>query len=345
MSSRAGFFRTAATPAGKKQGVDSYGYIDVGNELFHALATAFIDGMASGQKISEATLKTILDRWSSYFPNFKLNQSYLNAQERMALLLNSARKSDLVVGLAYIFRQLAVDEVYRKPLAYQGVFNGLDSETPKAYLRCADTVLPKEIIPALAQVLQIKINLSFKEPGKELGSRQIFGDDKSFMVDLQVQGGYYFPRVRNKSDFKYTGQVATPSMRPVEPVSTGTLEDIIGLIARDRSVKMNSYEQYHKILAAMVLDGDLTKVILIDLYSKFLPCRSSLDGHSGVLHEERQKTVVGGELIGGADRYVSDLLVSSLSWFLATEQVQPDPFFEAVEIAAPTTRRRSSQSI
>ena len=171
-----GFF--SKTPA--KQKVES-NFISVGGEQFHAVAVALIDHFKSTARVNEASLKRILERFFAYYPKFISMQPYLTPADRMEILINSSRKSEIVECIAYVLRQLVVDEIYADPLNlnYREVFSGLSPETPQNYLRQPNTVLPAKALSTALQTLGLKITLSFIEHGKELRERVIFDDQHS----------------------------------------------------------------------------------------------------------------------------------------------------------------------
>ncbi len=171
----AGFFGNRIHVYHEPRPREESSFINVGNEQFHAVAVALIDSLQStSQRGHDATLKKILERFYQHFPKYVSAQPYLTLSERMGMLLNSSRKSELVECMAYVLRQLAVDELYTHPLMYREVFDGLSADTPKSYLRDPEVRLPASALNALAQVLGITITLSFKELGKELRKRDVY---------------------------------------------------------------------------------------------------------------------------------------------------------------------------
>lgn len=171
----AGFFSNKAYINHEPRPRAEFSFINVGNEQFHAVAVALIDSLQSvPQRGNDATLKKILERFYQHFPKYISNQPYLTLPERMSILLNNSRKSELVDCMAYVLRQLAIDEVYTHPLMYREVFNGLSADTPKSYLRDPEVKLPACALNALAQTLGISVTLSYKELGKELRKREVY---------------------------------------------------------------------------------------------------------------------------------------------------------------------------
>lgn len=171
----AGFFGNKAYIHHEPRPRAEYSFINVGNEQFHAVAVSLIDSLQNGaHRGNDATLKKILERFYQHYPKYISNQPYLTIPERMGMLLHNSRKSELVECMAYVLRQLTVDELYTHPLMYREVFDGLTAETPKSYLRNPEVKLPPSALNALAHSLGITVTLSFKEPGKELRKREIY---------------------------------------------------------------------------------------------------------------------------------------------------------------------------
>ncbi|MGL5741600.1 MAG: transposase [Legionella sp.] len=179
MALTSGFFTNKTLSHQGAKPSDEYTFIDVGSDQFHAAAVALIDALqSSAQRGNEVVLKKILERFYQHFPKYISNQPYLTLPERMGILLNSSRKSELVECMAYVLRQLAVDELYTHPLKYREIFDGLSAETPKSYLRDPQVELPASALNALAHALGMDITLSFKELGKELRKREVYVGDE-----------------------------------------------------------------------------------------------------------------------------------------------------------------------
>lgn len=332
------FFKRTVNVLPKKPQVDS-SFIDVGGEPFNALAVAFIDNLKRGVRLSDVSLKKILDRLFTYFPDYKINQAYLTPVERMRLLVNSPRKSEMVDCMAYVLRQLTVDTLLAKPSSYPEAFYGLSAELPKDYLRHQDTSLPSSALAALAEALNIHLILSFKEVGKELRMRQAFSssgavDTPYFEVVLQVQGSTYFPRVTNKADFAYIGQLAIKAPKPIVPACEESMAEVLELITTENDAVWRNYQEYRKILVNMVADNELTKDDLIGLYAKFLPKASNVQRFT-YIEQQHKKAIVGESSLENFDQNTISRLVDSLARELALGHIA-DSFFEHIE--GPITR-------
>lgn len=264
LSSR-GFFK-APDQHGRQQG-ENYEVINVGGKQFQAIAVALIDYLHTGSAVNDATIKKVLGSFAQHFPQYIVNDAYLTTpKERMGRLLNNARMSELVECMAYVLQQLTVDELYADHLNlnYRSVFANLNAQTAKSYLRTAHAQLPTCALAALVQVLGLPITLSFKEPGKELRRREHYGDREHLALELQVQEGAFYPKVKRKADFTYVGQLAV-SIKPAASSDDQeeSMADILAAIASDDRQYLDEYEhQRHRILL-MLENGELTAEQLV----------------------------------------------------------------------------------
>lgn len=349
-----GFFSNKSlAQQGQKQS-EEYIFIPVGKKPLHAVAVALIDALKSPERSSDVTLKKILKCFYHYYPKYASTESYLTLSDRMQLLFNSSRKSELVECMADVLKQLGVDEWYADFLAYLDVFDGLSAETPKNYLRDTEIKTPKRIIDAIAQTLGIDITLSNKGPGKELRQRETFagannqGLPAKLHLNIQVQhdsihGDCYFARVKakHKADFAYVGQLAVSAPQPAAHASTAedTLADIVNLVAEEKKQLLRSYDQWHKTILSMVVAGELTCKQLIDLYITFLPNNSTRSTALLALGlAEREPTIAGAP--AAVEQQTINLLASALAHGISTKQIEPDKLFDQLERqSAPAVMR------
>lgn len=325
----AGFFSNKAYGHEPRPRAAEYSFINIGNEQFHAVAVAFIDSLQSdSQRGNDAILKKILERFYQYFPKYISSQPYLTLTERMGILLTNSRKSELVECMAYVLRQLTVDELYTHPLMYREIFHGLSGETPKSYLRDPEIKLPSSALNALAHALGITVTLSFKELGKELRKREIYeGVMANINLVIQVQGDdQYFPGVKRKADFAYVGQLAITAPKPVENTKEEgeTLSDIINLIVEDNKELLQSYNEWRTTILSAVNAGELTYKQLVKFFTTFYPSQSSSNTVSlSTLVRSEEKTVIADTPQKGEQQDIR-MLVDTLSFWISTKKVSND---------------------
>lgn len=324
------FFKRTTVVEKKKTGAEKT-VIDVGGEPFHALAVAFIDNLKNGVSLPEASLKELLSQFFAYFPDYKINQVYLTPLERMRLLINTPRKSEFVECLAYVLRQITIDEILKNPLAYKESLQDLNNESSANLLRAMDTPLPPSALTALAAALKIKLVLSFKELNKELRHRDTytFAEPESpFKMEIQVQDKRYFPRVKNKDEFTYVGQLAIAGPQPLALGEDENIAKQLKEIAADNDDIWHNYVHNMSILNGLIFDGELTKTKLIDLFIKFLPpSNSELFAR---LEAKYGKTKIV-DLPGKREDEETTMLAEALAKGLSTGHINTDEFFESLD--------------
>lgn len=326
MLSSTRFFRSEGAIEKKKTGAEKT-VIDVGGEPFHALAVAFMDNFKNGAVLPESVLKKVLGEFFACYPDYKVNHAYVTPMERMRLLINSPRKSELVDCLAFVLWRLTKnDDLLVDPVATKAAFQGLDEAMLQVDLKPSAAMLP-----AAARELKIQLMLSFKEPQHELRAREIYNEDASFKVELQVQGGRYYPKVKNKDDFAYVGQLAITVAKPNFPQENETIAAQLALIEKDNQLIWQDYQHYLNVLNGMRMDGDLDKEKLVNLYIQFLP-KSSDKKLFDYLETVYSKTKIVGAP-GNREEEETIMLVEALSRGLSTGQINADKLFETLEHA------------
>lgn len=321
-------------------------FIRVGGEQFHAVAVALIDccfaltdGFKHSLRANEITLKKILERFFSYYPKFASNQPYLTVSDRMGILLNNSRKSEIVDCLAYVLRQLTIDEIYASCKDYPEVFAPLNAQTPQSYLRRPNTHLPRSALNALAQTLGLTISVLLTEPGKELPKHETYQSttfpSSRFNLVLQVQGEQYFPAVQNEKYFSYVGQLAITATKPAELDSPNdTVARMMDQIDEVNKERLATFEQHRRTLGTMIDAGELTHKQLMDLFIKFLPKNNnSLFGHCQFYYDLEKlpaKLISNGEK-PTSEKQQTQQLADTLAAWLTAKLVNADSLFEYLE--------------
>lgn len=332
MAVAGGFFnRNYAHPVQKQHEKPSF--INAGNDFLFGIAISLTDSFKDSiPRGNEEALKKILNYFYHFFPKYINTQPGLAATERISVLFNNPRKSELVTCLSYVLRQLTVDELYAHPLKYREVFSGLNSTTLKNYLRDPNTLLPASALNALAHALRMTITLSYKEPGKELRKRDILckTDQNEPNLTLQVQNGHYFSVVKYKTVLAYLTQLIS-NLKPVEiNKNTETLDDILRLISQDNSQLLQSYDQWRKTILSMVAAEELTCEQLIELYITFLPKQSTNTLSLSDLEKKERQPVIAGNP-SKQQQQIIELLANALASWISTKQIQPDKLFDQIE--------------
>lgn len=334
---RAFFDRTPARD--DTQDKTEYKFIHVGGDQFRALAVSLIDYLRNTRRVNDISLKKILECFDSRYPQYVPRPLYFSAAERLGMLINGPRKSEVVECMADVLRQLAVDEIYAHPLNYREIFNDFPASTPLDYLRQTTTPLSSDALRALSCILSLTIILSITEHGKEFRARVVHANNSTGgprgELYLQVQGTNYLPGVKNESDFAYVGHLAVKAPKPVEQTTSGTLAPLIELTATNNSELLRNYLRWRNNLLFKLEDPDdkLTTRDLILLYGVFLPAQhgivTNITKFFARLSEKEKEPVTASKL--QPSNYVNELLANAFAGWISTGLVDPDELFEHIE--------------
>jgi hypothetical protein len=326
MGARTGFFSPI------KQMGENNTVINAGGGQFQATAVALIDYLQSNSQVNDATLKKILGRFYQYFPQYVNNEHLTTPKERMARLLNNSRKSELVECMAYVLRQLAVDELYADHLNlnYRKIFANVTAETSKGHLRDPKVALHKSALIALEQTLGLPIILSFKEPGKELRKLEKRTEYGQSALVLQIQEeDKYYPTVKRKADFTYVGQLAVSAKPEVIPAEQeGTMADMLAAIQSDNQELLHAYEQQRHTILSMVKAGEITHQQLRDHYIALFPLLPHKASYIMRL-EHAIHPIIAGVSLDSEQRTVD--LANTLASWIAANVIKEDQLFDRIE--------------
>lgn len=281
-----GFFKKpVANPLGTADASKKPILVDVGGNGdcgFRAAAAGFIDNFISNKRIKSELLNKVLFHHFGYFPDQRLvAPGLLTPAERMQQLIKHVAMPELVKALAYTFRQLAVDELVANPAQYRGAFANRTEQTEPATMRKPSTWIDESAIAALAQALNLPIEVKVVERGKELPMRLQYNAMATKPgVSMQLQAGHYIPFLTHAADFSGVKAPSVNVTKPVEPVDTNdrNLPEILALIAEDDQRMLDSFDNTHHRLTAMVNAGELTKADLLAMYIKGMANSDYLQG-------------------------------------------------------------------
>ncbi|MBA2648318.1 MAG: hypothetical protein H0U75_01760 [Legionella sp.] len=326
-------------------------FIYVGGEQFHALAVALIDKLKKPTSQHNELIKRIVDSYLLNNPKALTIQAYVTPTERMTMLINSTRMTQLVEGMAFVLRQIALDEIFAHPTLYPEVFIDVDPNTPKSTLRQQDIPLHSKALGALATALGIELTLSYTEHGKELRKLEIYEliaqkKEPGLKLALQIQNDQYFPKVINKTAFAYVGQKsntlklnALTNENKIEDTVKSCLDDI-GLENKRLALAFN---QTSKTLNSMVSAKEISKNDLVACFIKFLPQNSVTKPGEVYLanFKEQNKRPAKLTLTENHEHQEMGLLISSLSIWVSTGQVESDALFDHIDKhSTPNLRAR-----
>jgi hypothetical protein len=326
---------------------EEYSVINVGAKQFNAAATALIDYLHNPQHGNDAFLKKILDCFYESFPKYANHQSDLNASERMKILIDNHRKSELVECMADVLHYLTVVELFKKPLKYREVWAQFNAKTPKSHLYDPQTKLPTSALKALAHALEINIILSYKEDGKVLRKcKKYIGGVSATQANahlmIQVQGDQYFPMVQHKKDFVYVGRLAISPLKPENRhEEEGTLADIFSSIDQDNTQLLQAYEQWRKTILSMYqANKEITYTQLRDLFITHYPVEEADSLSLPDLASSKRKPVIANTLTD--EEYLVELFANYLAGWIVTKKA-PDNLFDGIEKQKPVEKQTATK--
>lgn len=337
MQGKSGFFKEGLRQIAKKE--TNCSYLSLGGDQFYAVAVAFIDELKSSNQLTEAATKLILDRFFVLYPQHKAPQRYLTPKERLNLLVNSPRKSEIIHCMADVLRQITMDELFINPLKYKEVFDEFKNDSLKSVFRHTSTPLHVNALKALSRSLDITLSLTFKEPEKELGKQQIFRQSISnpglFKLRLLVQLGHYFPGVKHSDYFINLGLterfIPKPSAEP--PVIGENIAGIKDMIDTDNKRLLNNFSAVCKKIMSFVAAGEISLNQLIDMYIQFYPVDGENEARFFTQKEEPEKKPISVHKVD-LKELKTLLLVRSLSAWICTNKMDSkdaDEFFRLIE--------------
>lgn len=308
--------------------------IAVGGEQLHAAAVALIDYLQNDAPIYDAAVKKISTGFTTFFPHYLTNNVHFKTADKpIKYVLTSPPKLKLVECMAYVLRQLIIDELYKDylNLNYREVFAHLLPTTPMSYLRQPETPLPVCAFDALSCVLEIPITLFFTESGKELRKREQRSDNQHSALQILVENNKYYPLVKHPEHFAYVGQLTVV----VEPVALpdqneGNLANLLARLKEDNQDRLHRYLHERTKILIMVQAGELSRSQLIDHYITLLPTQMNTTCFIKKLEQTLPST--GNDT---AVRVEHELAAALASWIVAGA-IKEEQLYDRIETIHPS---------
>jgi hypothetical protein len=269
----------------QKQYVDVGGYGDCG---FRAIAAGLIDLYDSDKipvniAVHRDMLRIIISRHYDYFPRQEIVKKGAKYGEKFKDLIDTQPRSVLVETLAFTLRQLAVDEICKKPQLYRGAFiaDNNVAVSPEE-MRKPTTYIDETAIAALSKVLNLPVQVTIVQRSKKLPNKLIYNQEAESKVApkiaVRLENKHYIPKVYQPKKFKppVEHQVAlikksieSPSLRQkINHIVDPDMDDIMGIIEKDDIRMLKEYDEAVDKLEKAVSSGELTKQDLLDTYIK-----------------------------------------------------------------------------
>lgn len=251
--------------------VDVGGYGDCG---FRALAAGILDNVLLNKALL-ANKKLIVTLFAAYDHYFSADLSQPgDPYERLKhMFAVSAQRSELIIRLAYVLRQIAVSEMVSHPEHYPGAFIQDHEGTSPEDMRKPTTWIDESAIAALSNVLHLPVCVYAIESNKELANRIVYQpqsvkehQDLPDPVVIQLASGHYQPLVKQSEVFQLNDissrSILTSTVEHHDPQMTEILEKIK---IHEEKV-LTTFSHFYDELTNLLIDKKLDKAQLLSIY-------------------------------------------------------------------------------
>lgn len=243
---------------------------------FRSVAAGLIDNFLTHSHLSLDLLSKVLTRHYSYFPQHRpVLNGLIQANDRMKAMLEAFSKPELIQTMAYTLRQFAVDEMNTNPEKYVTVFFHDSTEMSLESMRKPETWLDINSIKALANALNMPIEIRVVELGKELPlpplnypkAIKISATNPKVVIELEAH--HYRPLLLEAGVFRSDIYQTLPMILPQagECSTDRTLSEIRAMIEAEEQRVIDKFETVRDNLTNLVNAGELTKQNLLDIYT------------------------------------------------------------------------------
>lgn len=253
-------------PLSKKTG----SFIDSGTgDVFSALAVVMMDALFNKPKLYQKAFGLLLGRYDRYFLLAKTGR-YLTLSEHVQHLLNQKGLARVIDEIAYVLRQLAVDEFCTNPVLYRSVWRQKSPVTPKQLRESTMFIDGSVVLAALSCKLDLSIVLQTLERDKELYKSNHYGPavpiSNKLIIRLQ-DNSYYLPYVLVKTYFNPLIDAAHPPLCASNVVhSDPELSSILKVLKEDEESRLVAFNSHVRRLSIMVAAGELDEERLRRIY-------------------------------------------------------------------------------
>lgn len=262
--------------------------VDVGGNGdcgFRAISAGIIDNILTHANINQNLITSILDKYSNYYPKEVYISNRLATPFEIIKLIIESNTAKAVIKIAYVLRQIAVDELIKNPTKYPGVFVTNHEGTSPTKMREYGTWVDESIISALANALNIPIKVKVVEAGKEIPVNLFYQEKNVNLVTnpavvVVLDGEHYKPRLIKDEKFNTVRQFSSNDILSelVNHEVDLDLECILAEIDQDNIRLIESFETTRDRLLTMLEDGEASKDKLLLVYINGMQHSDYLDG-------------------------------------------------------------------
>jgi len=329
--------------------VDLGGQGDCG---FRAIAAGIIDNASTHPRMHSELLSKLVSTYAIIiFPNDRMEDEKLaTPNDIMKGLIKKSNTSQLVVKLALVLRQIAVDELVAHPVKYRGAFVANHEDTSPEVMRKADTWIDESSIAALAEALTMPIEVQMVEKRKELPMTLYYQAESEQVVKcprvvVQNCGNHYMAKVMNPALFQSTVHVSPniDALQLSDSVDNDPkLADIMQAIAEDDKKISEQFTNVGQRLYAMLEADEITTGSLLDLYITGMPTSDYLKGPVHHVGLEYGNTAFFDALDGAIDNHnehesqITTELVHAIARAISIGHMNEETVFEQLNTSQGT---------
>jgi len=350
-------FFNAEEKSSKHKAAHARQIIDVGGNgdcAFRSVAAGILDHLHSSRFSGNSALNKVIGKITKllfqYYPQYKSTQPYATHVDRFQTLMRQVLAPELVGLLAYVLRQIAVGNMAQHPEIYKGAFVEKHEGTSVEQMRKAGTWVDECAIAALADALDISIQVSVSREHRELPLTLNYNkSEKNSLkpfVEIELKDHHYRPRVKNVRYFKSLSQrkareIEAKNIEHNDP----ELADILKKIASDNQRMAESFRQTKKALDYAYETGDIGVDELLELYVSAIGSSDYLQGRIKYIglnlgNQSFFDNLINKHLSEKDETEKSKLtykdelpreLIHALARAVSIEQIQEDKLFASIE--------------
>jgi hypothetical protein len=359
------FFKSAqekpVLPRSRRELVDVGGNGDCG---FRAIAAGWIDNFLHYPQLDKESLSILLENHFKYYPEHRPELTGLVApKDKMSRLIGAIERPRLIQALAYTLRQIAVDKMVSSPVEYQGAFVENNESTSPAKMRHHQTWIDETSVCALADALNVPIQVRAVFPGAKIPmppreyNAQSFNFVTNPRIEIELENKHYRPYLLDNASFESDVYDSQPFIAPVmHAVAEEDMDKILQVIKEEDARIEAEYLSTRARLSGMVRAGELTKDMLLELYIKGMGHSEYLQGRVRHVDLEQKATFFSEaiedaksrRLAAAASSFDADIInemVYSISRAVSVGDMSADIVFAQIEELQQPSSRASAPAI
>lgn len=250
-----------------------------GNSLFKAAAVSLIDTINHAARIDDQVLRSILNPYFEYFPQFRDTRGLLTPQERYNALKKQLHIPELVETLAYVLRQLAVNEMLQQPEKYPMLFLHSAKRPSIESLRSEDFPLNEYAIHALSNALALPCRISISAENKELPLTITFNQPlqsiRKPVLKMALLGQQVRAKVNQPEIFSALSNRKAKYIKPMDVKSD--VPSYESALTQYMDSLWKTYQRMLHSLQAAVMAQEVSKEQLLSRYMSAVPSLADAD--------------------------------------------------------------------